>query len=371
MKIKCLVLLLFSCVLLLSACTPSQPSPAAATGVPPLATVAIPPSAIPQPNTAVPPTPAPTATPPPPTATPLPPTPTPVTRDGWSTSASTFSELSFAFPGSWDGASPLTFGEGLFVKDPDLPLGVTFQIKLQGKPAALLEAWGSKDVGVVGIVSFTPETVSPGEAVIISRMEAQTKIATGNGITAQVAYLQRAKDTLEITWFSPSDQWETMSPVFQLLLENVEIWRNYNDPALGLQTMYPHDWLDPQPPVSGQGMWFQSPDKATGLYLVAVNEIADPVQMLSAWKVDRLAELGLSNCTILPGDRMNTMSGQWESKTGVCASTSSSQVTYEITYVPNKDRLLEIITYAPAGAWEEANRISFNHLLGMMIDIRP
>jgi hypothetical protein len=33
--------------------------------------------------------------------------------------------------------------------------------------------------------------------------------------------------------------------------------------------------------------------------------------------------------------------------------------------------LLEIITYAPSAAWEDANEIAFRHLLGMLTDIRP
>jgi hypothetical protein len=42
-----------------------------------------------------------------------------------------------------------------------------------------------------------------------------------------------------------------------------------------------------------------------------------------------------------------------------------------VTFVPNKDRLLEIIIYAPSAAWEQANEIAFKHLLGTMTDIRP
>ncbi|MBA3074254.1 MAG: hypothetical protein FP831_11695, partial [Anaerolineae bacterium] len=125
-----------------------------------------------------------------PTPTDLPqPEPTEFLSSEWSTTASTKNELSFAFPGNWDGSSPLTFGEGEFVKDPDQPLGVTFQIGLQGSPDALLSSWGSSKVGVVGISTFTPETVTDGPEVTIARLTLSTKIANGEGVTAQVAYI--------------------------------------------------------------------------------------------------------------------------------------------------------------------------------------
>jgi hypothetical protein len=68
---------------------------------------------------------------------------------------------------------------------------------------------------------------------------------------------------------------------------------------------------------------------------------------------------------------MDTMSGQWESKMGECTYVNGEKVTYEITFVPNKNQLLEIITYAPSDTWDDANDTAFRHLLGMMTDIRP
>lgn len=308
----------------------------------------------------------------PPTSAPAEPAqPTPSMTSDWSTTASTRTELSFAFPGDWDGASPLTFGEGEFVKDPDQPLGVTFQIGLSGDPEALLDNWGTADIGVVGIVSFTAETVTDGPPVTIARLEAPTRMAQGGGVTAQVAYVVRAEDVLEVMWFAPTDQWEAMQPVFGELLATVEIWRKYAEQTIGLQTMYVHDWLEPEAGEQEAGLWFRSADELTGMQLFIRDEIADPVQRLGSWGVERLAPLGLTDCALGTGDRMDTLSGQWESKQGECSNSAGDPVRYEVTFVPNKDRLLEIITYAPSAAWDEANETAFRHLLGMMADIRP
>jgi len=340
--------------LILSACGQSQPS---LTSVP----------------TTPPPSPSNTAIPPNPTATEafLPPSPTPFTTSGWSTTASTRTELSFAFPGQWDGSSPLTFGEGEFVKDPNQPLGVTFQIALTGNPDSLLNTWGTSDIGIIGIVTFTPESVTDGPNVVIARIETPTKIAQGNGITAQVTYIQRATDVMEVMWFAPTEQWESLQPVFQGVLEKTEIWRKYANNTIGLQTMYVHDWLVPQPTWQDTGLWFRSADERTGLSVFVKNEIADPVQLLEDWGLERLAPLGFIDCTVGKGDRMDTMSGQWESKMGECTNANGEEVTYEIAFVPNKNRLLEIITYAPSDTWDDAEETTFRHLLGMMTDIRP
>ena len=320
-----------------------------------------------------PPSPSNTAIPPDPTATEaaLPPSPTPFTTSGWSTTASTRTELSFAFPGQWDGSSPLTFGEGEFVKDPDQPLGVTFQMELSGNPASLLSTWGTSDIGIIGIVTFTPESVTDGPNVIIARLETPTRIAQGNGITAQVAYIQRADDVMEVMWFGPTGQWESLQLYFQGVLEKTEIWSKYANNTIGLQTMYVHDWLVPQPTWQDTGLWFRSADERTGLSVFVKNEIADPVQLLEAWGIDRLAPLGFIDCSIGDGDRMDTMSGQWQSKKGECTNADGEKITYEIAFVPNKNRLLEMITYAPSDTWDDAQEITFRHLLGMMTDIRP
>jgi len=352
MKTLRILLLLVIAALILSACGEAQPEQTSAPAEPTATDTSIPPS----PTTA---------------DTPLPPSPTPFTTMGWTTTASTYTELSFGFPGQWDGPSPLTFGEGSFAKDPDQPLGITFQIELAGDPAALLEVWGTEDVGIVGIATFTPETVVDGPEVTIARLDLPTKIAQGDGITAQVAYIQRPDDVMEVTWFAPTEQWEALQRVFQGILENIELWRKYSDYTVGLQSMYVHDWLDPQAPGEETGLWFRSADESTGLLVFIVDEIADPVQKLEAWSVDRLAMLDFEACTIGEGDRMDTMSGQWESKMGECTTADGNAVTYEVTFAPDRDRLIEIIAYAPTAAWDDANDVAFEHLLGLMNDIRP
>ena len=298
------------------------------------------------------------------------PQPTAFSTANWSTTAGTKDELSFAFPGNWDGSSPLTFGEGEFVKDPDLPLGVTFQIELQGNPADLLEAWGSEKVGIPGIVTFTPESVTDGPEVTIARIPCPTRIATGEGVTGQVAYVQRAEDVMEVMWFAPTDQWEDLQETFNGVLENVEIWRVYTDTTTSLTTMYVHDWLPPESIPEETGLWFKSADESTGLLVYVINEIADPVERLNAWTPDRLVSLGLSECSKTPGDRMDTLSGQWESVTGECSDGEGNKITYETSIVPDKDRLLEMIAYAPNETWEQENEGSFKYLLRMMMDFR-
>ena len=296
--------------------------------------------------------------------------PTVFSTQNWSTTASTRTELSFAFPGNWVGSSPLTFCEGEFVKDPDQALGVTFQIDLHGSPDTLLDAWGKKQVGVIGITTFLPETVEDGPEVTIARVKCPTKIASGEGVTGQVAYIQRAEDVLEVLWFSPTGQWQSMQEIFNGVLENIELWKEYTNNSLGLHTMYVHDWKAPLYNAKQGSLTFSSTDDRTGLIIIPHNEIADPVTLLNAWETGSLHDLGLDECTLAEGDRMNTMSGQWESKSGQCKNVMGDEITYEISFVPNKDRLLEMILFSPSDTWEDNSAVTFKHLLGMMVDIR-
>lgn len=299
-----------------------------------------------------------------------PPQPTESPMSGWSSTAGTKDELSFKFPGNWDGSSPLTFGEGEFVKDPGLPLGVTFRIQLQGNPEDLLESWGSSIVGVLGIITFTPTEVIEGPEVTIARVKLPTKIASGEGVTGQVAYIQRPNDVMEVMWFAPTDQWEQMQDTFSEILQNIELWRVNLDMTTGLQTMYVHDWQDPYPAWEDGSLMFASQEGKTGLVILQINEIADPVELLKSWSTDRLIQLELAECSLEKGDRMDTMSGQWESKTGECMNALGEKITYEVSFIPNKDRLLEMITFGPSETWQKDNEVTFKHLLGMMVDIR-
>ena len=301
----------------------------------------------------------------------LAPEPTVFTTDNWSSTAATKTELSFTFPGQWDGSSPLTFGEGEFVKDPDQATGVTFQTELQGDPAALLEAWGDDQVGIVGISTFLPDNVDPGPEVEIARIPCQTRIASNKEMKAQVTYIQREKDVLEVMWFSPLDQWESLQPTFEQLLKSVEIWKEYTNMDLGLHSMYVHDWMKPAEAWEPGSVKFLNANETSGVVLLVDNEIADPVEKLNAWSSDRLGELGLSACTIEQGDRMDTFNGQWESKMGECKNEADQTILYEVSFVPDRDRLLEIITFSPESDWQDNNAIAFKTLLAMMVDFRP
>jgi hypothetical protein len=45
------------------------------------------------------------------------------------------------------------------------------------------------------------------------------------------------------------------------------------------------------------------------------------------------------------------------------------QETAEISFLPNRDRVLEMLVYAPTGQWEYATKI-FDTMLSLLIDIR-
>jgi hypothetical protein len=105
------------------------------------------------------------------------------------------------------------------------------------------------------------------------------------------------------------------------------------------------------------------------MQLIVKDEIADPVQLLGSWSLERLAPLGLTECAFGGSEDMDTMSGQWESRLGECPC-QWRQDHFEVTSCPTRPPL-EIIIYAPSAAWNEANETAFRHLLGMMADIRP
>ncbi len=303
-----------------------------------------------------------------PTSTPMP-TPTPDLMRNWSTTASSGTELSFAFPGEWFGAASLPFGEGVYVKHPDKQLGVIFQLALSGNPAQLSAAWGSKPVDITALLNFTPESVVDGEPFTVSRLEVPSRIATGGGLTAQSVFIQRPKDVMQIIWFAPSEEWEDLQEVFVGVLESVEIWEKQGIGSFSLQTMMLHDWPSPGPAWDGTGYRFQSPDSSLALALWK-RDIADPVQLLAAWKPDALADAGLIDCSSpQPGPQFGGLNGQWESVTGTCKDAAGSETTYAVSFLPNRDRVLEILVYAPTAAWDKSWEI-FSTMLSMLVDLR-
>jgi len=287
----------------------------------------------------------------------------------WSSTASTLTELSFQYPGEWLGAAQLPFGDGVYIKDPDQQIGVIFQIKLAGDPGQLLADWGASPIDIVSLLSFTPESATDGEPVTISRLDVPTKVAQGGGLTAQAAYVQRPEDVMGIIWFAPSDQWDALQADFAKILASIEIWQNYAIGQYGLQTMYLHDWSQPGAAWDGDGIEFKSADGQAGLALWT-REIADPAQLLAAWQPEALAGLGLTGCTApAAGNQFGGLNGQWDAVTGECTNASAGQTTYATSYLPNRDRVLEVTLYAPSDEWDWAWRL-FSTMLSMLVDIR-
>jgi len=48
---------------------------------------------------------------------------------------------------------------------------------------------------------------------------------------------------------------------------------------------------------------------------------------------------------------------------------SCAELTYEVSFLPNRDRVLEMLVYAPTGQWEYATKI-FDTMLSLLTDIR-
>lgn len=308
--------------------------------------------------------------------TPVPPTPIPPTEEpeitlGWTSHASTGTELSFEHPGEWFGPAELANRDGVYVKDPGAEMGMFMRWWLSGSPAELLAAWGTEDIAVLGVVDIPVEEVTAGDPVTVSRMDAPTRIAQGGDMTAQATFVRRPEDVLELVWFAPTERWDDMQETFSALLASIEVWHKHSDREYGLQTMYLHDWAEPTAPWEGEGLWFHSADEGTGL-VIWTRPLGDPLELLADWSPDAISGLGFSDCTMAMAeerDRLSAVGGQWESKTGQCTGPSGAQMTYVATYALNRDRSLEIAVYAPSDQWEHAKRIS-STMLSLLGDIR-
>jgi len=247
---------------------------------------------------------------------------------------------------------------------------VIIQIELSGDPAALVAAWGTEPIKIIGLLDFTPESAADGEPGTVSRLESATKIAKGSGLTAKAAYFKRPKDVMSVIWFATDDQWEAMQETFMGILDSIEVWQSYSNMQYGLLTMYLHDWAKPESPwVNGDGIWFHSDDGDTGM-VVWAREIADPLALLAAWTPEPVFGPNRPTCsTPAPGDRMRAMQQEWDSKIGTCTNDAGSELTYEVAFLPNRDRVLEILVYAPTGQWEYATGI-FTTMLDLLTDLR-
>lgn len=301
----------------------------------------------------------------PPTQTPQ---PTPVVTVGWSSHASTFTEMSYRHPGTWIGPAKLSFGEGNYVKDPDRDAGLIIQIALTGNPAELLAGWGMEKIRFVGLLEFEPEFIEDAEPVVVSRITAPSRLARGNGWIARSIFIQRQKDVVQLMWYAPEEQWEEMQTTFADLLASIEMYIKYIDPNLQLMTMYPHDWQQPRPGPGGEGMWIFS-NGQTGM-LIRPLPIEDPVVLLSRFAVERLEGLELDVCTeATPGDRVSALGGEFDALTGVCQNDGGEQLAYTVSYLPDRDRVLEMIFYAPTRLQEEMSNF-LSVMLSMLVDVR-
>lgn len=363
-RIACFVVL----ALMLSQCAkaPATPLEEATVAPSPTFPVAVEPSPTQPPPPMEEPTEVPSPTQPPLTSTP---TNTPEPMAGWSSFATDRVGLSFSHPGEWFGPAELPQDEGYYVKNPDLDIGVILRVWETGEPDQRLAAWGTNEILVEGILQFTPLGLSDGAPVVISRLDVATKIAQGESLTAQVAFVKRPQGVLEVIRYATNDQWEAMQVTFADLLSSIEIWIKYPNRQYGLQTMYLHDWSKPEPPWEGNGLWFHSTDKQTGV-VVWIRDFGDPIKLLTGWKPDGLIGLSLSQCTpASPSEQINALSGQWDARNGECKDSSGTSVRYQVAFVQNRDRVLEIVAYAPAAQWETVQQF-FETTLSMLIDIR-
>jgi hypothetical protein len=175
---------------------------------------------------------------------------------------------------------------------------------------------------------------------------------------AQVAYITRPDDILELTWIAPADQWDALQPTFQQILTSIEVWQVYSDQDAGMQTMCLHDWADPTALWEGEGVWFQSADAGTGL-VIFIGPLSDPQAAFEAWGPSDLVGLGFSDCSmeeVNDVDRISTIQGQWETKEGDCA-VDATEAMYRVAYAPDGARLPKILLYAPVTDWDYAAEI--------------
>jgi len=301
----------------------------------------------------------------------IPPSPTADIFTGWSSTVSTETHLYIRFPGNWEGLSQLPFNEGYYAKDPDRPIGIIFMIGLSGDPAALLDAWTTTPTDLTGFLTFTPISATDGEQITVSRLQTATKIAQGEELTARTAFFQRPQDVAQLMWFAPSEEWDSLQDTYEGILESIEFWQDYHDQTYGLNTIYLHDWARPVQLPEGDGFWMLSPDEKTGMALRIV-DVADPKELLNSWNPSALSIFQFTNCTApSPADQFGSANlGSWDAVSGECQGGAGSQVTYFITYVPDRDRVLEIILYSPSAQWEWALE-RFQTTFSMLGDTRP
>lgn len=286
-----------------------------------------------------------------------------VSESGWMTTASTRTELSYGFPGDWIGPAQLPFGDGYYIKHPDKDVGMIIVLNLQGDITDLALAWSQAPYEIVGLVTIEGNPLPLTDSISISRLQGQPVGVEGD-LRAQAIFVQRPDDIMQLILYTPAEEWAGWQETFERILGSMEVW---NKVALSeMQTMILHDWKGPMVNWEQDGFWAMSEDLSAGM-VVFTGPIADPVQALAGWTPDRLATLEFAGCVVEDGDGMSGLGGEWESRIGTC---SGGQSTFEVAMMANRDRVLEVITYASTDTWEYHTAI-FATMLEMLIDLRP
>jgi hypothetical protein len=281
----------------------------------------------------------------------------------WTTTASTLTELSYGFPGEWIGPAELPSGDGFYIKHPDKDVGMIIVLGLQGDPTELALEWSNNPYEVVGLVTIVGNPLPLTAPILISRLQGMPVSVEGD-LMAQSFFIQRADDLMQLIFYTPADEWEGWQDTFDQILASMEVWKTiiFSD----MQTMMLHDWKGPMMNWEQEGFWVMSEDLNAGM-IIFTGPIADPVEVLAAWSPDRLATMEYTECSVEDGDGMQGMGGDWESKIGYC---NGGEVTFEVAYMANRDRVLEVITYANTDTWEYHTGI-FETMLAMFSDLRP
>jgi len=290
----------------------------------------------------------------------------------WSTFATTRILLSGGHPGDMIGQGQLPATDGYFVTDASMSeYGMVFALWPAADVAQKAAGWAENGTvaAVQGVMPATVDVVAEGDPVTISRLEGPTRVGRSDAMTYRAAFVPHPQGVLEVTWFAQTDRWESLQSTFDRMVSSVEIWRKLADARHGVQLVYPHDWPEPTVTLYGDGIWFRSSDAAMGLALW-FRESGNPVEALASWSPERLTDLGLSNPgEPTAGERLSVLGGEWDSKTGSCEVVGGAGGAYTVTIVPNRDRLLEIVTYAPKGRSTWAETI-FDTMRQLLADIR-
>jgi hypothetical protein len=118
-----------------------------------------------------------------------------------------------SYPTDWNLAAAPE-GEGLWASTADGAMGLVVWVREGGDPAALLAAWdgatlaGSGDFAQVTVEDSSPVYVLEGQQASKSW---QAQDGLGTAVQGSVAFARYEGAVLEIVWYAPSDQWDSVS----------------------------------------------------------------------------------------------------------------------------------------------------------------